>query len=87
MAHSAVATLSTSGVFTTASPRARAAGRSMWSVPTLKVASTRTLAGRRAIVAASRRSAGQQITAAAPSARASNESAPTASSSMPGRRS
>ena len=81
IAHSAVATLSTSGVFTTASPRARAAATSMWSNPTLNVPSTRTLPGSAAITAASSFSAGQHSTASAPCARSISSAPLTAWSS------
>ena len=48
-ARSAVQSVSTSGVLVTIRPRALAAATSMWSKPTLHVAATRTVAGRRAI--------------------------------------
>ena len=52
-ARSAVQSVSTSGVLVTTTPRVRAAAASMWSKPTLVVATMRTWSGSRAIAAAS----------------------------------
>ena len=67
---SAVAKDSTSGVLVTTMPRAWAAARSIWSVPTEKVATIRTLAGRAAKVAALKGSPAAQRMPAAPASAA-----------------
>ncbi len=64
---SAVAVVSTSGVWQIFMPRAAAASRSICSSPTLKVAMTFTLSGKAAMRAASKISAGMQRIAVTPS--------------------
>ena len=72
MAMSAVASVSTSGVLVTISPRALAAAMSIWSKPTLKVASAFTDFGSALMVAALNGSPAASSTASWPDAAAAS---------------
>ena len=76
-----MASVSTSGVLVTTTPRAFAAARSRCSVPTPKLATMRTRAGRRENTAAVIRSATQQTIASVSWLRATISSADSGRSS------
>src|SRR5574343_551591 len=80
---SATASVNTSGVWNTRKPRADAACRSTWSVPTEYVPSTCTEAGKRAMVAASKRSPGITTKASMPCTWSSKRSPMASGASHP----